>query len=483
MSNPAGDYSVHHLFDAALQTGWTLVGYRLPDAQTIRWSLPATPTPTLWNKQPSLGFVLAPFSFPTSPAHWIARDFSFTGFDGLSDEWKTLPDPLFSALQSLSRATDGPMEGKSNQTQAEKLKSIEQLNAPEPRAGQPQLDNLHTIETHGHLDNSESGESQAQQDVLLEAEWEGYLGGLRPGASKQGLNGLPDGFPAGSIDVVLNEVSQSEFEERVNAALHEIATGRIGKVVLARSESHPWPKHLHPVNFVRRLCGDYPQAFVNLVLHPDWGLWIGATPELLLEMVPGGGGDSASPEIHPLRRLRSMALAGTLPAYGSSEQWGEKEIREQQVVDDFIAHNWSTRIRNFRRSDRKSLRAGPVQHLCTLLEGESDLPLDELVGQLHPTPAVGGWPKDASLSVMAEIERGSRQLYGGFLGPVESPDEARLFVNLRTLQLRGQYAHLHMGCGILGGSEPHSEWAETVHKSKTLLQHLQSENPKDTLPV
>lgn len=178
-----------------------------------------------------------------------------------------------------------------------------------------------------------------------------------------------------------------------------------------------------------------------------------------------------------------MALAGTLPAYGSSEQWGEKEIREQQVVDDFIAHNWSTRIRNFRRSDRKSLRAGPVQHLCTLLEGESDLPLDELVGQLHPTPAVGGWPKDASLSVMAEIERGSRQLYGGFLGPVESPDEARLFVNLRTLQLRGQYAHLHMGCGILGGSEPHSEWAETVHKSKTLLQHLQSENPKDTLPV
>jgi isochorismate synthase len=277
---------------------------------------------------------------------------------------------------------------------------------------------------------------------------------------------------------VLNEVGQPEFELQVKAILRKIAEGQIEKVVLARSESHSWPVRLHPVDFVERLCIDYPQAFVNLVLHPVWGLWIGATPELLLEMEPIEINNPASSEPQPLRRLRSMALAGTLPVEGNTDDWGEKEKREQQVVDDYIAQSWKTRIRNFHRSERSSIYAGPVQHLRTLLEGESNLPLDELVGQLHPTPAVGGWPKDASLNVLSEIERGSRQLYGGFMGPVESPDEARLFVNLRTLQIRGARAHLHIGCGILGGSEPTSEWEETVYKSKTLLRHLYSEKPK-----
>ena len=423
MGFQAGAYSVHHLFDAAISTGWTLVGYRLPGAKNIDWSIPQDPAPVIWNKQTEPGFVLAPFSYPTAPAHWIARDITFEGLHSLGDAWIHLPTPLRSALQSIDSATP--------------LRSAPQTNdSPFSKLDTPSSSN----------------------DLLIQ---------LRKGKD----------------EAVLNAVGRTEFEGQIRLALEEIEQGRIEKVVLARSEAHIWPSRLHPVDFVGRLCGDYPQAFVNLILHPEWGLWIGASPELLLELEPAHDRDPASTEPHHWRRLRSMALAGTLPSHGQAEAWGDKEIREQQVVDDYIAQSWKNRVRNFRRSERNSIQAGPVQHLCTQLEGESNRPLEELVVQLHPTPAVGGWPKAEALQVISEIEGGSRQLYGGFLGPIASPDEARLFVNLRTLQIRADQAYVYMGCGILGGSQPHLEWEETVHKSKTLLRHLLPQNPMDASAV
>ena len=422
MSDPAWDYTVHHLFHAAIQAGWTMVGHRLPGAYDISWLLPSDSKPIFWSQQKGPGFLLAPFSFPTTPAHWIAHDISFKGFHGIGDGWKNLPEPLRSVLQTVD-------------------------------ATAPLQSAIHPIDYSTSLQSAiESNDS--------------------PFPSKKG-----------QYEAVLNEVGRPEFELQIRSALKEIEKGRIEKVVLARSEAQLWPEQLHPIDFVERLCNDYPQAFVNFVLHPEWGLWIGASPELLLELEPAHDRDPASTEPHHWRRLRSMALAGTLPSHGQAEAWGDKEIREQQVVDDYIAQSWKNRVRNFRRSERNSIQAGPVQHLCTQLEGESNRPLEELVVQLHPTPAVGGWPKAEALQVISEIEGGSRQLYGGFLGPIASPDEARLFVNLRTLQLHETQAHVHMGCGILGGSQPHLEWEETVHKSKTLLRHLLPQNPMDASAV
>jgi len=436
MSNAAGDYSVHHLFDAAFHSGWTLVGFRLPGTHDISWLLPSDSKPVIWRQQQGPGFLLAPFSFSGTPAHWIARDITFEGLHSLGDAWIHLPTPLRSALESTDCST--PPRSALESTDC----SIPPRSALQPN------------------------------DAL----W-----------SPTDTPGISNDWPyppwKGKDEAVLNAVGRTEFEGQIRLALEEIEQGRIEKVVLARSEAHNWPSRLHPVDFVGRLCGDYPQAFVNLILHPEWGLWIGASPELLLEMEPAHDRDPASTEPHHWRRLRSMALAGTLPSHGQAEAWGDKEIREQQVVDDYIAQSWKNRVRNFRRSERNSIQAGPVQHLCTQLEGESNRPLEELVVQLHPTPAVGGWPKAEALQVISEIERGSRQLYGGFLGPVASPDEARLFVNLRTLQLRETQAHVHMGCGILGGSQPHLEWEETVHKSKTLLRHLLPQNPMDASAV
>jgi isochorismate synthase len=432
MGCQAEGYSVHHLFDAAFIAGWTLVGYRLPGAQRVYWTIPKDPWPAVWSNQRGPGFVLAPFSYPTSHAHWIARDFSFEGVQSLGDRWRDLPDPLRSAMQSI----DLTAEADSNPVST-LLKSV------------------------------------------YEKDHNAALIQNNPGA--QGRRPVPDRVAPHAA--ALNQVDRTHFEMQVGAALKAIETGRIEKVVLARSEAHAWPSGLHPVDFVGRLCIDYPQAFVNLVLHPEWGLWMGATPELLLEMEPVGDRNIASTGAQPMRHLRSMALAGTLAIQGQTDDWGDKEIREQQVVDDYIAHSWKSQVRNFRRSARNSLQAGPMQHLCTLLEGESDRPLEELVAQLHPTPAVGGWPKSEALQVIAEIEQGSRQLYGGFIGPVESPDEARLFVNLRTLQLRNAQAYLHMGCGILGGSQPYLEWEETVLKSKTLLRHFICQNPMNVSSV
>ena len=233
MGFQAGAYSVHHLFDAAISTGWTLVGYRLPGAKNIDWSIPQDPAPVIWNKQTEPGFVLAPFSYPTSPAHWIARDITFEGLHSLGDAWIHLPTPLRSALQSIDSATP--------------LRSAPQTNdSPFSKLDTPSSSN----------------------DLLIQ---------LRKGKD----------------EAVLNAVGRTEFEGQIRLALEEIEQGRIEKVVLARSEAHIWPSRLHPVDFVGRLCGDYPQAFVNLILHPEWGLWIGASPELLLEMEPAHDRDNS----------------------------------------------------------------------------------------------------------------------------------------------------------------------------------------------
>jgi isochorismate synthase len=96
----------------------------------------------------------------------------------------------------------------------------------------------------------------------------------------------------------------------------------------------------------------------------------------------------------------------------------------------------------------------------------------ELLLKLHPTPAVGGIPKNASLEFIKANEGYDREFYSGFLGPMDPKKGSRLYVNLRCLQLLEKDALLYAGAGITAGSNPESEWDETEHKLRTLLHPL-----------
>lgn len=199
----------------------------------------------------------------------------------------------------------------------------------------------------------------------------------------------------------------------------------------------------------------YPNAFVSLCYTPQSGLWLCATPEMLLR---GDGTD-----------WQTVALAGTMPrqADGEPSVWSEKNRREHRYVQRFIGELLEREGIPFRALDVETTTTGRLQHLqarfaLQLPEGYAPITLAE---RLHPTPAVCGTPQRVAQRLILEEESAARSYYAGFLGWYEPERRVDLFVQIRCLQLLPeQTLRLYAGGGIVCGSSLESEWQEVLHK-------------------
>lgn len=255
------------------------------------------------------------------------------------------------------------------------------------------------------------------------------------------------------------------IEDGINA----IRQNQVIKVVLSREEVVDLADFDLKVIF-NKLLLKYPSAFTYIWYHPKVGLWIGASPETLI--IARGA------------KFRTMALAGTKSFSEKNETvWGEKEVKEQQIVTDHIVNELSgMEIKVGFPYDKN---AGNLVHICTDINGElkEDQDLNTLINSLHPTAAVCGLPKDKAVAFISAHEDYDRGFYTGFLGEINvksarksnaDPDElpeTNLFVNLRCMQIfsgPNPTAKLYVGGGITDGSEPASEWEETVAKSQVM---------------
>ncbi len=235
--------------------------------------------------------------------------------------------------------------------------------------------------------------------------------------------------------------------------------GEIKKAVLSRTVTVERPS-LSDAEIFQRLSEKYPTAFVNWVHIPDVGRWIGATPETLLD--------------YDGERVETMSLAGTRPA-GTLGDWGEKEKEEQQIVTDYIFTHLQALSPQAKQGERFTRQAGQVEHLCTPIEAKGHFDseaLSRLVDALHPTPAVGGFPKAEALQFIQQVEPHDRKYYGGYCGFV-AENKMRLFVNLRCMEMDDRYLRLYVGGGLTAQSQPESEWRETEAKAQTLLSVIQ----------
>ncbi len=118
------------------------------------------------------------------------------------------------------------------------------------------------------------------------------------------------------------------------------------------------------------------------------------------------------------------------------------------------------------------IRLATVSHLTTRVSGHLRAPAPsalELVGRLHPTPAVGGLPRRRALRAIAELEGFDRGLYAGPVGWVGADGDGEWAVALRSAELDGSRARLVAGAGIVAGSDPDAEWDETQAKLATML--------------
>jgi putative isochorismate synthase len=200
----------------------------------------------------------------------------------------------------------------------------------------------------------------------------------------------------------------------------------------------------------------YPSAFVSLIFIPGKELWLGASPETLLSNRNG--------------MVETMSLAGT-KCSDDRYSWGDKEQDEQQIVTDSIKVVLS-RLSGGQPdiSGTFTRNAGKVSHLCTLFRCHiSSEDMDTLLQELHPTPAVGGFPKKDAIQLIHETETYDRRYYAGYLGPVLDKNNFDLFVNLRCMEIFSNCVHVYVGGGITKFSQPQLEWTETEIKSRTML--------------
>ncbi len=269
-----------------------------------------------------------------------------------------------------------------------------------------------------------------------------------------------------------DEKDKNNFENLVQKALQEINNGTFEKVVLSRNEVIDLDNFQLELVF-NRLISNYPTAFKYCFYHPKVGFWMGATPEQLVNIKNN--------------IIKTVALAGTQLNFDFQEiKWNKKEIKEQQTVTDFIVNTLSLISDKVSKSDPYTFQAGSVVHIKTDIEAAIDnqLEISKIVGLLHPTPAVCGYPKEVAKEFILKNEVYDREFYAGYLGEwnkdflTYSEGTSDLFVNLRCMKLIMDYnskvtqSQLFIGCGITEDSIPEKEFLETINKSQTLKKIL-----------
>jgi isochorismate synthase len=263
-----------------------------------------------------------------------------------------------------------------------------------------------------------------------------------------------------------SKFTEENFQQLVQKSIEEIEVGRFEKVVPSRYKSVSLPTSFDVVEAFQKLCVRYPNAMVSLVNTESSGMWIGASPELLVS-------------VEDNHIFKTVALAGTKPYEEGINlkqvAWTQKEIEEQALVSRYIINCFKKiRLREFDEHGPKTVVAGNLMHLKTEFSVDMKSTNFQQLGSvmlelLHPTSAVCGMPMEPSIDFLKEQEGYNREFYSGYLGPVNIQNSINLYVNLRCMQLFEDVAMVYAGAGVTIDSIPSAEWQETEMKMNTLL--------------
>lgn len=257
-------------------------------------------------------------------------------------------------------------------------------------------------------------------------------------------------------------ITHSQYLTDVNETIEALKNTSFSKVVLSRiAESEKTTKATGELFL--HLQANNPKAFVYVVNIPKVGIWLGATPEILLQS------NSCT--------CKTMSLAGTQPKqYDADYRWRTKEIEEQAFVSRYILEAFhDLAIHPYTTIGPTTLESGGIAHLQTTFQFNAELlkgKLSAFVKRLHPTPAVCGLPKKEALAFIAGIEKHKRRYYTGYLGTWQMNGATNLFVNLRCMELVNDSYLIYVGGGITSRSDAAEEWEETEKKAQVLRSAL-----------
>ena len=257
-----------------------------------------------------------------------------------------------------------------------------------------------------------------------------------------------------------------------------LLNGEFQKIVLSRCVQEPRREEQLPMTLFQTACELYPRMFISLVYTPQSGMWLMATPEILLE---GGGNDW-----HTIALAGTMKLEGELLSFDSPPvkgearlsdiAWTTKNIQEQRYVATYLMECLEHFSSQITEEGPYTARAANLVHLRSDFNFvlEDTRRIGELIRALHPTPAVCGLPKQPTFDFIRRNESQSRRYYSGFSGPFNPEVDTHLFVSLRCMQILDDCYCLYAGGGLLRDSEEDQEWEETEAKLETMRSLLET---------
>lgn len=275
--------------------------------------------------------------------------------------------------------------------------------------------------------------------------------------------------PAGPPLEAEDLLPAAQWGEIVRSAVRQLGDTGMEKVVLARACETRAERVFDPAAALARLRTDYPGCFVY-GFDTGTACFLGASPERLVSLRRG--------------TVWATCLAGSIARGATPEE--DRHLGETLLESgkDRAEHAVVVRaLRDSLANVTESLTVPPeptlmkvrnVQHLFTPVVGTvvPGTTVLDLVERLHPTPAVGGYPREAALALIREEEQLDRGWYAGPIGWLDADGDGEFAVALRCGLLRGRQATLFAGCGIVADSDPEREYVESRLKLRPVLSAL-----------
>ncbi|WP_156288546.1 isochorismate synthase [Oceanobacillus salinisoli] len=265
------------------------------------------------------------------------------------------------------------------------------------------------------------------------------------------------------------EIMPLEWKETVRKATEEIRHTEAEKIVLAREMRLTFNENANVGSIIQKLMDTQPNSYI-FAFEKEEDCFIGATPERLVKREKD--------------RLLSTCLAGTAPRGKTLEEdWelSDRLLHDQKNRDehDFVVQMIKQAMEDY--CSDLDVPNEPViyplknlQHLYTPVSGtlKPGYSLFDIIENLHPTPALGGTPRDLSLAFIRENEQLDRGWYGAPIGWLDSNQNGEFAVAIRSALLQEKEASLFAGCGVVKDSKPDEEYEETNIKFLPMLSVL-----------
>ncbi|HLR02077.1 MAG TPA: isochorismate synthase [Virgibacillus sp.] len=262
------------------------------------------------------------------------------------------------------------------------------------------------------------------------------------------------------------EIQPEQWKETVQRAVDNIKSGRLKKIVLARELHVQLSNDANIASILEKFKESEEHSYI-FAMEYDRDCFIGATPERLVRM--------------DREKVLSTCLAGTIRRGETQEENDglkeelmndEKNREEHDLVVQMIQETLSRYCHDIHMPDVPSVY--PLKHLQHLYTPVNAMVsrgyhITDLVEGLHPTPALGGVPRDRALAFIRENEQLERGWYGAPLGWFDSNRNGEFAVGIRSGLVQGNRASLFAGCGIVEESDPEMEYEETKIKFSPML--------------